>query len=177
MRGPQECLEHGSIIFTLRKKPSWFPRGAAKILSKSQLRKSGMVEYIFDEMAESVIFQQLCAVNLNTKLLTSVQGEADILSRLAPRDEAATSVASLCAGLAHEIPLLSDLPLRSVLKLRMEEPTAFDQYRFALSGILAEYVSKQKVVRPSDARLIYKEKILPEILRLRRRAETYRKPS
>jgi hypothetical protein len=59
----------------------------------------------------------------------------------------------------------------------MEEPTAFDQYRFALSGILAEYVSKQKVVRPSDARLIYKEKILPEILRLRRRAETYRKPS
>jgi hypothetical protein len=122
MRGPRECLEHGSIIFTLRKKPSWFPRGAAKILSKAQLRKSGMVEYIFDEMAESVIFQQLCAVNLNTKLLTSVQGEADILSRLAPRDEAATSVASLCAGLAHEVPLLADLPLRSVLKLRTEEP-------------------------------------------------------
>jgi hypothetical protein len=78
-------------------------------------------------------------------------------------------------GAAHELPLLSGVPLARVLELHREEPTAFDQYRTALPSVLTEYVEKQKPVSSVSAKKIYDERIHPELLALKRRIEAYRK--
>ena len=148
LKGPDEYVEHGGMFVQLRRRPSWLPRGRKTKLTKVQLQKSGLVNHIFEEMAKSVIFQQLCAPNMKTKLLTNLPGEAEILGRLVPQDAASTRVASLCAALAHELPLMSDVPLRKVLDLRQEQPAAFEQYRIALSSVLNEYVEEAKPVNP-----------------------------
>ncbi|HJT70550.1 MAG TPA: hypothetical protein VJ731_10145 [Terriglobales bacterium] len=175
LEGPQEYLEHGEVYVHYPRRPAWLPARSKAALSRAQLKKSGAVAGIFEQMATSVIFQQLCAVNMKTKLLTSLAGEAEILAKLAPQDEVSTGVARLCAALSHEIPLLSGVPLSRMVELRQEQPAAFDQYRTALSGVLAEYVEKQKPLGSISAKRVYDERIHPEVVALRRRIETHKK--
>ena len=145
-------------------------------LSRSQLVRSRLVDHIFEEIAKDIIFQQFCVVNLNTKLLTNLPGEAEILNRISAHEGRSASVASLLARLSHEVPLFSDVPIRELVKLRAEEPTAFDQYRIALSGILGDYVgSRDGEVDNAVGKRIFVERIEPELVRLRRQHETYRK--
>jgi hypothetical protein len=175
VNGPTEYLEHGGIIVEFPKPPSWLPHGGIKKLSKRLVEKSGLIEHVFDLIAGDIIFQQLCGVQLDAKLLTTLPGEAEILSLLGTQDDTASAAISLCAQLTHEIPLLSNLDIREVLTMRKEEPTAFDQYRVALSGILTDYVRPRKTVGTLEAKKIYRERLLPELVRLRREVETHQR--
>jgi hypothetical protein len=175
LNGPEDYVEHGGIVIELHKAPSWAPPGLRGRLPKRLLRKSGLVDYIFDQIAKDLIFHQLCTAKYDAKLLTALPGEAEILSRLSLQDKSTSSAASLCARLTHEVPLMSDVPISRVLKIRKEEPTAFLEYRLALSGIMKEYVEDRKAVNKIEARQIFENRLLPELIRLRRDVETHRR--
>jgi hypothetical protein len=143
-------------------------------LPKRLLGKSGFVDDVFDGIAGDLIFHQLCTHRYNAKLLTSLAGEAEILGRLNPQDEQTSAVLSLCARLTHEVPLMSDVPLGQVLKIREQEPTAFLHYRTALAAIVREYVQQRKAVSNIEAKQIYEDRLLPELIELRRGVEVHR---
>ena len=81
----------------------------------------------------------------------------------------------LLAQLTHAIPILDELPTATVVRIRNEEPDSFLRYRVALSKILTEYIKARKHVEPSEAKQIYADLLLPEILRLRSETKNYRK--
>jgi len=174
VNGPEDYVEHGGIVVDFHKPPSWVPPGLRGRIPRRLLRKSGLVNYIFDEIARELVFHQLCTANYNAKLLTSLAGEAEILSRLNSEERQASSVAALCARLTHEIPLMSDVPIGTVLKIRTKEPTAFLQYRLALSGIIKEYIEDRKTLTKNEGKQIYEDRLLPDLIRLRRDVEIHR---
>ena len=173
LNGPEEFLEHGSILIEFDRAPSW-AKGVRGRLPKEVLSKSGFVDDVFEKIAGDLIFHQLCTQSYDAKLLTSLPGEAEILRRLNRQDEQTSALLSLCARLTHEIPLMSNVPLERVLKIRNEEPTAFLQYRTALAGIVKEYIQPRKALSKIEAKQIYEDRLLPELAQLRRGVEVHR---
>lgn len=174
LSGPKEFLEHGSVLIELTRAPSW-AKGVRGRLPKKVLAKSGFVDDVFEQIAGDLIFHQLCTQSYNAKLLTSLPGEAEILRRLNRQDEQTSAVLGLCARLTHEIPLMSDVPLERVLKIRNEEPAAFLHYRTALAGIVKDYIQPGKALSKIEAKQIYEDKLLPELAQLQRGAEVHRR--
>ncbi len=99
-----------------------------------------------------------------------------ILSRFSNEDEYFSNCRDkLCSQLTHETPLLADVPLRTVLKVRSEEPEAFIQYRAAIEKIASDYIKTRTNIGKKEAREIYAEFLRPEILKLNSEAKAIRR--
>lgn len=182
IRGPSDFLEHGRILTSLYEVPNWLDgwRDLKRKtpLSRTALDKSRLVEMIFKDIAMDVAIEQALGLRYDAKYLTNLPGEALVLSRLNEEDgyfEHCRNV--LCAELAHTIPLLQDLPLSTVLKVRAGEREAFLQYRAAIGKIAGDYIRQRKNVGKREAREIYSDILLPEILKLNSEAKAVRRAS
>ncbi len=180
IEGPPEFLEHGRIIKVLYEVPGWFSSWARlkrrKQLSSVTAGKSHLIEEIFDELARDVAIQQALGLRYDAKYLTNLPGEALVLSRFNAEDSYFAHCRNvLCASLTHSIPLLEDLPIKTVLKVRATEPDAFIQYRAAVGKIVSEYIKERKVVGKKEAQEIYSDILLPEVLKLNSEARAARR--
>ncbi|MGA7402598.1 MAG: hypothetical protein WBW38_21445 [Candidatus Sulfotelmatobacter sp.] len=81
----------------------------------------------------------------------------------------------LCAQLAHAVPLLEDLPIRTILRVQAAEYDAFLQYRVTLNKIVGDYIKQRRVVARKEAKEIYSDVLLPEILKLNSEAKAVRR--
>jgi len=184
LEGPAEYLEHGHRFRNYPRRPSWLPKGLAKPLGKSRteltrgaVRKSGMVEEIFNDIAEDATLQQFYAAKYQTKYLTDRPGEAEFLGSLNSDFEPARQKSALCAHLAHSIPLLSEVPIETVVKIRREDNEAFQQYRSALGNIVKKYVVAGKEIGAREAKEIYFDELEPAVRELQRKAQLERRAS
>ncbi len=180
IKGPSDFLEHGQMGRDFYEVPRWLKgwrgRKRQKKLSKAMVRRSDLVSELFDDMAFDVAIQQVLGLKYDAKYLTNLPGEAMILSRLNPADDYfARCRETLCAELTHEVPLLADIPMRTVLRVRSEEPEAFLQYRAAMDSIVSGYIKRRRVVGRKEAREIYSDILRPEILRLDSQAKAIRR--
>lgn len=180
IEGPSEFLEHGSIWKVAYEIPDWL-RGWRRLsqekkLSKAALRKSHMVADIFDELARDLAIEQVLGLRYDAKYLTNLPGEALMLSRFSLQDDYFAHCRNvLCAELTHAVPLLEDLPIRTILRVRADEHDAFIQYRAALNKIVGDYIKQRKVVGRKEAKEIYSDILLPEVLKLNSEARAVRR--
>jgi hypothetical protein len=180
IKGPHEFLEHGRILKTRYEVPGWL-KGWRRLkrkraLSSAIVEKSRLVEEIFDDIARDVAIEQALGMKYDAKYLTNLPGEALVLSKFSADDgyfEHCRNV--LCAHLTHSVPLLDDVPLATVLKVRASEPEAFLQYRAAIGRIVGEYIKTRKVVGEKEAQEIYSDILLPEVLKLNSEARSVRR--
>jgi hypothetical protein len=175
-QGPDRFLEHGSIIRTLNNVPSWIPKRKVASLKLSQdlLRKHGVVLQLFQGMANDAILQSYFGSAFNARYVTSLPGEIEFFSLLNERDELARQTSALCARLTHTVPMLTDIPIEGVLRLRREEPEAFSNYRSALTDIVKTYVSSRKSVGDAEAKDIYTDLLKPQLDLLQAKAKNTR---
>jgi hypothetical protein len=180
IEGPSEFLEHGRIFRVASEIPDWL-RGWHRLsderkLSKATLRKSRMISDIFDDLARDLAIEQVLGLKYDAKYLTNLPGEALMLSRFSSQDDYFAHCRNvLCAQLTHAIPLLEDLPVRTILKVRGSERDAFLQYRAALNSIVDDYIKQRKVVGKKEAKEIYSDILLPEVLKLNSEAKAVRR--
>jgi hypothetical protein len=80
---------------------------------------------------DDLIFQQLYGYQYGTKYLTDLPGEAEFLGASSPNDELRRKTAALCGELVHSVPLLREVPLPTVLRIRQEDPGSLVLYRQA----------------------------------------------
>jgi hypothetical protein len=174
--GPDRFLEHGSIIRTLSSVPSWVPKRKTAPLKLSQdlLRKHGVVTSLFQVMANDAILQSYFGPAFNARYVTNLPGEIEFFSLLNERDELARQTSALCARLTHTVPMLTDIPIERVLRLRREEPEAFLSYRSALTDIVKTYVSSRKSVGDAEAKDIYTDLLKPQLDLLQAKAKNTR---
>jgi hypothetical protein len=64
------------------------------------------------------------------------------------------------------------VPIRTVLKIRREEPEAFIRYRSTLNQVVQTYVKPGEVLTPKQAAELYHDHIRPELAELRIKAKT-----
>lgn len=178
--GPTDFLEHGRIYHEPGGPPKWL-RGWRELkkerkLSKTSIRKSPVVSRIFDDIARDVAIQQVLGMKYNARYLTNLPGEAMVLSRFSQEDAFFEECRNtLCAELTHSVPLLGDVPIRTVLKVRSEDPDAFKQYRAAITKIVDEYIRQRKTVGRKEAKEIYSDLLRPELLKLSSEARVIRR--
>jgi hypothetical protein len=79
--------------------------------------------------------------------------------------------------LTHSIPLLGNVPLKTILKIRRQEPDAFANYRSALASIVKDHVAHGGLVGLKEAKEIYQDILQPRLLDLRTQAKNFQRAS
>jgi hypothetical protein len=74
---------------------------------------------------------------------------------------------SFTAYTTHFLPLLGDLPVSTLLRIRKEERDSFARYRLAITRLLKSVVEKKKRIGKREVQDLFKDQIEPELLRMK----------
>jgi len=176
IRGPEAYLEHAQSYFTLHRKFRWQRKSTEGTieLTRDEIEKSQLLDEIFEELQVDVLTQQFYGIQCNATYLAGRAGEAELLKKLSQDEQVELNASVLCEKLTHSVPLLSDLPLKTILRVRRDEPEAFENYRAAVSQIVRDHISSGKPVGRKEAAEIYRDALLPQLVSLRARAKALR---
>jgi hypothetical protein len=180
--GPPDLIEHGSFMFTFtRGIPNWAPKRIGSVgglpgtvLSKSTIKRNRVAIEIFEHLANDMVFQQLYGARYQARYLTDLPGETEFLELQRPEDNRFSNAAMVCRAIAHSVPVLGSLPLKTVLSIRMKETDSFELYRATLMRISRDYIQTGKRIAPAEADDIYTDILRPQLLKLKRVADSHR---
>ena len=97
---------------------------------------------IFRQIATETTFYLAYGRVRNARYLTDRRGEAFLLEMLTDDDEIAASSHAMSAYMKHTLPLLGDLPIGALLRIRRQERDSFVRYRLAVQRILDDVMQR-----------------------------------
>ena len=183
IEGPNQYIDHGALVQPHDEVPEWLPKKIRKLrdhavgvkLSTRTLRKSRLVNEVFETIAVDVIHQRLEAEHRPLNYLMGRRGEAEFLMRLNSDHDIEQRTAALCAQLAHTVPTLMDIPLPTVLAIRRKEPESFVDYRNTIRNIVANHLRSGGTVSEKDAQQIYLDILRPRLDKLKKETHIQRR--
>jgi hypothetical protein len=178
--GPEEYIEHGSLARLLERTPQWLPKprrfdteGMMEIRGQ---HKRHMLEQLFKGTASNMTFYFAYGLKRRARYLSDMPGETEFLDWATERDdEELTTKTEALAELQHCVPVLAELPIATILRIRNEEQGAFDAYRDAVTKMSGVILASTKRVTKKAARQMLRDAIEPELRRMNRDIRTYRK--
>jgi len=171
VEGPRDFLEHGSLVVLFDESPNWrcktwkYDRKGRTELRRN--RKLWFVQRIFDEIASNTSFYLAYGLRQNARFLTDLPGEAFVLNWLTG-DEQLSATTSAMELLTHAVPILADLPIATLLRIRREERDAFESYRGVITRIASDTLAQTNRLSKKEAQEMFKALIEPEIASLRK---------
>jgi hypothetical protein len=140
VKGPEEYIEHGGLARRLDEPPEWLAR-TARFDKNGQVEVRGIekrliVAQIFEDIADNVTFFLAYGTRRNARFVSDMAGETDFLEWLTD-DERMTAKSLALHELEHSVPVLADLPIATILRVRKEERDSFEAYRAAIGMISA----------------------------------------
>ncbi len=164
--GPEDFLEHGSLVALFDESPSWRAKSwkydhDGKTTLKGK-RKLFFVEQIFNTIANDTTFYLAYGQQHRSRLLTDRPGEAFLLNWM-NQDENLQSASMAMEFLSHSIPLLADIPLSTVIRIRHEERDSFESYRRAITSLTSEVLAEKGELSIEAAKDAFKTRLEPEI--------------
>ena len=179
--GPEDLIEHGGLVALYPAPPFWVSRswrydGEGKhVVPRRKLGSIYRINQIFEAIADDTSFHLAFGSPFQARYLTSMPGEAALLDLLSGNEELITANEAVRRMLSHIIPVVGDLSLRAVVRLRQKEPESFARYRDALTRIIDEFLRDHKRLSKNDAREIFQDYIDAEIRKIRRLITSKRK--
>jgi hypothetical protein len=180
--GPSDFIEHGEGLRVLNRVPDWAPRMTGSVrnpkplrLSSAAIRKSGLVDQLFNSMASDLYLQQFYGIQDDASYLTDLPGEAEFFRAVSHHEHIEASTVKLCSRLVHTVPLLAESSLDTVMRIRRQDHESFLVYRNTLMKIVRDYIKTQKIVSDREAREIYTDILQPEITKLSNQARIQRR--
>ncbi len=178
LEGPEEYIEHGGLVQRLDGIPKWLPK-TARFDKDGQVEVRGpnkqhMVAQIFEEIADNVTFYLAYGTRRNARFLSDMPGETDFLDWLTD-DEQMTAKTLALRELEHCVPVLAELPIATILRVRKEERESFEAYRHAITRISAGILSAKNRVSKKEAREMLRTAIEPELRKMNREMVAFRK--
>lgn len=175
--GPDQYIPHGGLVRLLDRKPRWLSKstrfdkhGFAEVRGPY---KKVMLSQLFTNIADNVAFYFAYGLKRRARFLSDMPGETDFLDWMTTDDEEIAAKSDLLRELQHIVPVIGELPIAAIVRIRKQEKDAFEAYRDAVtkmsSNILAKNVSK------NEARQMLRDAIEPELRRMNRDLRTYRK--
>ena len=178
LEGPEEYIEHGGLAQRLDEPPEWLPR-TPRFDKNGQVEVRGehkrhMVTQLFVDIADNVTFYLAYGTRRNARFLSDLPGETDFLEWLTD-DERMISKSLALHELEHSVPVLADLPVATILRIRKQERDSFEAYRAAIGKISANIMSAKNRVSKKEAREMYRTAVEPELRKMNREIVAYRK--
>jgi hypothetical protein len=178
VNGPRDFLEHGNIVNVFRESPDWKLRSwrydnEGKTILRGK-KKLWFVRLLFNEIANNTSFYLTYGRLQKARFLTDLPGEAFVLDWLTGDERLAASTAAM-QMLAHAVPILADVPIATVMRIRRQERDSFESYRIAVTKIAREVLQRKSRLSRKEAQDMLKALIEPEILSLRKEIRSERK--
>lgn len=176
--GPEDYIEHGSLIKLFKQKPRWISKSArfdkdGRITLRGQ-HKRHIVTQIFSNIAENMTFYLAYGRRRNARFLSNMQGEAEFLHWLT-EDKQMTAKSEALHELQHIVPILADLPIATILRIRKYEKSSFLTYRATISNISSNILESSSRISKREAREMFRTAIEPEIRRMNKEIAAHRK--
>lgn len=181
IKGPEDYLDHGGMVLYLSQPPSWVAKswrrdaGGRQIVPTQKLRRSGIVQHIFEQIANDTTFHFAYGSVWRAKYLTDLPGEAELLRGLGDNGPSAQQhrATTLVSAMTHALPFVGDLTISEVLRIRSEISESFEQYRWALAAIIRERRDQRLSVK--DAARICVAELAPRITALENKVASERR--
>jgi hypothetical protein len=171
IEGPEDFLEHGGGVLLVNDERMWRPtRGKPDRDGNMEIRgtmKLLAVREMLDYIANDTTFYLAYGRSQNVRYLTDRTGETFFLDWFNNDDELAASSAAMNAYLTHSLPLLGDLSIATLLRIRREERDSFLRYRSAVELILTDIINKKKRIGKREIQELFRERIEPQLLRMK----------
>jgi hypothetical protein len=172
VEGPRDLLEHGYMVWTWDEGSNWRAKSwrfdsDGKVEIRGAKKVSKLYEMVFDKIASDTSFYLAFARLQSARYLSDREGETILLDALTDDDDVSADNARLQQCLTHLVPLLGDLPLATLLRIRREERDSFIRYRSALSQLLNEIVLRKRRIGKREIQELYRDKIEPELHRMK----------
>ncbi len=175
IKGSEDFVEHGAMGFSLYTPPKWLVQKAKSIeerglrggvhLSKKVLLDSKIPQSFLSPIKFDVFLQLFCsrALGINAKYLANSAADVSLLCSLTDDKDFKQFDEVSQKDLVHYLPIIQDVPLKYLLKVRSTEHDAFLAYRNTINHIIKEYVVQRKHISNVDSRQIYEDIIYPKL--------------
>lgn len=171
LEGPREFVEHGSLVGLFKEGLGWRSKtwkydhdGKVQL---SGTRKLQVVRRIFNQIAQDTSFYLDYSRLYKARLLTDLPGEVLVLNWLT-EDERLAATTSIMESLTHAVPILADLPIATIIRIRNEERDSFESYRAAVARIASDVLRRDGRLTKRDARDILKADLEPALARIKK---------
>jgi hypothetical protein len=171
IKGPRDFLEHGEVVVTFNEKPGWRLKswrydkdGKIELGGKRKMR---FLRHILDEIANTISFYLADGLLHRARLLTDLPGEASVL-RWLTGDENLVETTSAMQYLSHSVPILSELSLATLMRMRRQERDSFESYRKAITQITSDVLREKRRLSKKQAQQMFKDCIEPQLTQLRK---------
>jgi hypothetical protein len=176
--GPKDYIEHGSLIHLAPDNPKWIPRSARfDREGRTEIRgkhKEHFVWAIFHQFADNMTFYLAYGRRRNARLLSDMPGETEFLEWMTG-DEALSAKCDALRELHHSVPILADLPIATIVRIRKSERHAFETYRDTVTKISTSILTAKRDVTKTQARQMFRDAIEPTLHVMRNEVRAYRK--
>lgn len=172
IEGPKDYFEHGAMVWRLSSPPPWVAKSWRReedgrlIVPPQKLRRSGIIQRMFEQVANDTTFHFAYGSVWKAKYLTDLPGEAELLRGLGDNGPSAQQhrATALISAMTHALPFVGDLAIPEILKMRSEILESFEQYRWALTAIIREHGTQR--LKSREATDICATELAPQIARL-----------
>lgn len=175
VRGPEKYIDHGSMYWLLTDRPTWLTSrisGAKKYrVPRSSPAHRELVKRALRQIVRDVVFHRQVAPRFKATYLTDMAGEKELIEQLSNDDALAMRTALAFENLTHEIPLITNLPIRTILRIRDDSPGSFELYRSSLNKIVRERLAAGSSMTRTDARALYEDALAPALAQLQQEAD------
>ena len=171
IKGPDDFLEHGGLVAVFDESSSWRAKSwrydrEGKVRLKGT-RKLFFVEFIFNAIANDTTFYLAYGQHNRSRLLTDRAGDAYLLNWM-NEDSDLQSTSAAMELLSHSLPILADVPLSTVIRIRREERDSFEAYRRAITLLTKDILAERAGLSVEEAKDAFKAKLEPQIEGVRR---------
>jgi len=175
--GPDGYIEHGELVALCNHKPKWLPKttrfdknGRVEVRGP---HKQHMLSQIFEDFADNMTFYLAYGAQRNARFLSDMYGETEFLEWLTD-DERMSATSMALRELHHCVPILNDLPIATILRIRKEQRESFENYRGTVTTISSEILGSNRRVTKKQAREMFRTAIEPELHKMNREMLAYR---
>ncbi len=180
LSGPSDLFDHGGRVTGYRGYPpaiadspglvGRLEAGRTIPLSKKLKQRLGIHDDYAEEVLNDIVFELAVTQSFGTAFLTDRPIHIAVLNRLS-RGSGGFRESTNAIAMEHLqsiVPFAADVPLRSILKLRVREADAFLAFRHAMNQAIEDVRGESTSLTKSQARQIYADNIAPQLARLDR---------
>jgi len=130
-------------------------------------RKLRFVRHIFNQIANNTKLYLAFERLQNARFLTDLAGETFVLNWLT-KDKRVAATTSAMRHLSHSVPILAEVSIPTILRVRREDRDSFQSYREAIERISAAVLSRRSALSRREAQNILADLIEPQLVRIRK---------
>jgi hypothetical protein len=176
--GPEEYIEHGGLVRAYDRPPEWLPKtkrfDSNGFMELRGPHKQHMVTDLFETIADNMTFYLAYGMKRKARFLSDMRGETEFLEWL-NYDEDLTAKSRVLGELQHSVPMLNELSLATIVRIRKQEKEAFESYREAVTNMSSSILTAHKNVSKKQAREMLHDAIEPKLQSMKKELKTYQK--